>query len=172
MLTLWHLWHLIHALIRFSRETKLFLSESECLIANDESCNPDSLRRTCRGILTLAVLYPVVCGVIAPMSVIAIACSQREYGGPAVLMAIFLGFCFSLIAAIFYLFAGVAFGCLLAPNDFMKSPVGKQWLTLIGTKNITAARVVCLVMVLATLLIMTGICFVEIFMLQAPALNR
>ena len=43
---------------------------------------------------------------------------------------------------------GAAFACLFAPKEFMVGPMGQKWMTLIGTKNILAARIVCLVVAL------------------------
>ena len=70
------------------------------------------------------------------------------------------------------MFAGVAVGCLLAPDEFMDSPVGGQWLKLIGTKNRTAARLVCFVVAVAGVLILAGICAMEVWMVQLPGLNN
>lgn len=165
------LWYIIQELIRFSRAAKGFLGESDRLIGQEHPDDASALRRTSRSILTFAVLFPIVC-VIVPITLPCVAFSLGEYKGPALGMALFVGVLFSLAAIFFYLFAGIAVGCMLAPDEFMDSPVGAQWLTFIGTKNRTAARVVCFVAAVAGLLIMVGICGAEFLMLQSPALNK
>ena len=51
---------------------------------------------------------------------------------------------------------GVAIGCLRAPRDFFTSPAGRGWLRLVGTRSITALRVICSVVV-AVILPLAGI---------------
>jgi hypothetical protein len=38
---------------------------------------------------------------------------------------------------------GMALMCLFAPREFLDGPAGRKWMALIGTQNITAARIVC-----------------------------
>ena len=38
---------------------------------------------------------------------------------------------------------GMALMCLFAPREFLNGPAGRKWMALIGTQNITAARIVC-----------------------------
>jgi hypothetical protein len=165
------LYYLILELIRFSRESRAFLAESERLIEQDPEAARAS-RRTYRRILWLAALFPVVCGLIVPMTIPCVALYQGTFKGPALGMTFFIGILLSLLASFIYLFAGVAVGCLLAPDEFYDSPAGGQWLKLIGTNNRTTARVVCFVLAVAGLAIMVGICAVEAVTLHAPALNR
>jgi hypothetical protein len=40
---------------------------------------------------------------------------------------------------------GAILGCLLAPRDFLHGPLGRKWLSFIGTENVLVARVVCFV---------------------------
>ena len=51
---------------------------------------------------------------------------------------------------------GVAAGCLRAPRDFFNSPAGHAWLRLVGTRSITALRMICIIVV-ATVLPLAGI---------------
>jgi hypothetical protein len=172
---MYKIWFIIQELRRFSREAKVFLGNSEQLLeqeASGETYTADLLRRSYRRILMWAILFPVVCGLIAPIAVPCIAFHRGHYRGEALGMALFLGILLSLPASFFYMFAGLAVGCMLAPDEFMDSPVGVQWLKLIGTKNRTAARVICFVAAVAGLLIMFGICAVEIWMLRSPGLNK
>jgi hypothetical protein len=163
---------IIRQLIRFSREAKRFLGESEELLEQHDPDEAAALRGTYRRILLCAVVFPVICGLVVPIVVPCIVFLRGEFAAGALVMALFLGILFSLVASFFYLFAGVAVGCMLAPDEFMESPIGEQWLALIGTKNHTAARVVCFIMAVAGLAIMAGICAVELWMLHAPGLNR
>jgi hypothetical protein len=163
---------IIRQLIRFSREARGFLGESEQLLEQHDPDEAAALRSSYRRILLFAVVFPILCGLIVPIVVPCIVFLRGEFADGALAMALFLGLLFSLVASFFYLFAGVAVGCMLAPDEFMDSPVGEQWLALIGTKNHTAARVVCFVMAVAGLAIMAGICAVELWMLHAPGLNK
>ena len=172
---MFRLWFIIQELRRFSREARAFLGKTEQLIeqeAPEDTYTTDVLRGSYRRILMFAALFPIVCGVIVPIVVPCIAFYRGEFRGEALGTALVVGILISLPASFFYLFAGVAVGCLLAPDEFMDSPVGGQWLKLIGTKNRTAARVVCFVAAVAGLVIMTGICALEIGLLHAPAVNR
>ena len=59
---------------------------------------------------------------------------------------------------------GVAVACLFAPREFLTGPIGSKWMTLIGTKSVLAARIVCLMFLLAP------VAFAALmgFMLQRP----
>ena len=58
-----------------------------------------------------------------------------------------------LLAPIMAGAAGILFGatlaCLFAPHEFLTGPIGSKWMTLIGTKSVLAARIVCLMVLLA-----------------------
>src|SRR5215471_3210705 len=53
-----------------------------------------------------------------------------------------------LMGGIGGLIFGVAAACLLAPHEFLTGPVGRKWMTLIGTKSVVVARLVCAIIVL------------------------
>jgi hypothetical protein len=172
---MFRLWLIIQELRRFSREASTFLGKSEQLIEQDsarDTYTSDVLRHSYRRILLFAALFPIVFGVIAPIAVPCIVFHTGEYRGEKLAAALVTGILISLGASFFYLFAGVAFGCLLAADEFMDSPVGRQWLKLIGTENRTAARVVCFIAAAAGLVIAIGICFVEVVLLNAPPAQR
>jgi hypothetical protein len=40
---------------------------------------------------------------------------------------------------------GAILGCLIAPRDFLLGPLGRKWMSFIGTQNVLAARVVCFI---------------------------
>jgi hypothetical protein len=48
-----------------------------------------------------------------------------------------------LVFAIPGLLFGVALSCLFAPRGFLLGPIGNRWMELIGTRNVTVARLVC-----------------------------
>ena len=66
--------------------------------------------------------------------------SPDQDGGRLVLVP----FMFVAVGLIF----GVAVACALAPSSFLTSPVGQKWMDLIGTKNVLAARIVCILLAL------------------------
>jgi hypothetical protein len=164
---------IIQALIAFSRETQAFLGEAQRRLDDHDAETAAALRSCSHRILFFAVLYPVVGSLIVPVVVpwIALHLGNFQERTPAV-SAMSLGLFLSLLAAFFYLFAGVAVGCLLAPEEFLDSSVGAKWLQLIGTKNHTAARVVCLVLAVVGLLIVFGIAALEVTLMQGPAFHR
>jgi hypothetical protein len=51
---------------------------------------------------------------------------------------------------------GVAVGCLQAPREFFATPAGRKWMRLVGTRNVTVLRVIC-VIVTATIVALVGI---------------
>jgi hypothetical protein len=163
---------IIYELIRFSRDAKTFLGQSERLLDEHDPHDAYALRMHYRRILFFAVVMPV-CGLIAalvtPLAVVLLG-DVRGTAGAAV--ATFLGVLFWLAVCIFYLFGGVALGCFLAPPEFMDSPVGVKWLKLIGTKSPTAARVVCFITVVAALLIMMGLSVLQIVLMYSQGLNK
>jgi len=48
-----------------------------------------------------------------------------------------------VLAAVWGLLLGAAIGCATAPTEFLKGPMGQKWMSLVGTKSVPAARVVC-----------------------------
>ena len=52
---------------------------------------------------------------------------------------------------------GMAVMCLVAPREFLNGPVGAPWMKLIGTKNVLAARIVCLLFGLVVTAPLVGI---------------
>lgn len=38
---------------------------------------------------------------------------------------------------------GIALMCAFAPHEFLTGSLGQKWMDLIGTKNVTVARIVC-----------------------------
>lgn len=57
-----------------------------------------------------------------------------------------------LLAPVLFGAAGLLFGaavaCAFAPRSFLTGPAGRKWMKLIGTRNVLAARIVCLVLAL------------------------
>ena len=41
---------------------------------------------------------------------------------------------------------GVAVACLFAPRPFLEGPMGKKWMTLVGTKSVFGVRIVCMLL--------------------------
>jgi hypothetical protein len=39
---------------------------------------------------------------------------------------------------------GMSLMCMFAPREFLEGPVGRKWMALIGTRNVFAARFVCM----------------------------
>lgn len=65
------------------------------------------------------------------------AANQIEQSGAVLLFSPFM---FAAAGLIF----GTALGCLFAPNNFLRGPVGQRWMQLIGTQSMFATRLVCL----------------------------
>lgn len=63
---------------------------------------------------------------------------MRESDAKVVLLA-------PLLAGVAGIMFGVAVACLFAPSEFLTGPMGAKWMSLIGTKNILVARIVCFV---------------------------
>ncbi len=79
-------------------------------------------------------------GVLGAMAGIALSISTalNEENARGVLLGPFL---FGAAGLLF----GVAVACLFAPRKFLTGPMGDKWMKLIGTKNVLAARIVCLI---------------------------
>jgi hypothetical protein len=167
------LFHFLHRLIQFIRATRVFLAEAESQLDQHDPDDAFALRRDCRRILFFAALFPVVGGLIAPVVTAWIVCSWANIRDIiSIVSELVWGLFGSLAMSFFYLFAGVAFGCLLATDEFLTSPVGELWLKLIGTKNLTAARLVCLATVLAGIAILAAMTLLQARPLWAPGWNR
>jgi hypothetical protein len=54
-----------------------------------------------------------------------------------------------LLAPLIFLVEGLIFGvslaCSFAPTSFLKGPVGRKWMQLIGAESVLVARIVCLI---------------------------
>jgi hypothetical protein len=55
-------------------------------------------------------------------------------------------------------FFGMAIMCMAAPREFLTGPTGQAWMKLIGTANVTVARIACLLfgLVVATPFLLMG----------------
>ena len=162
----------IRTLIYLSRQANTFLGDAEDLLEEDEE-KAEELRGYYRRIVVLGITFPVIYGLLVPIAVpwAAFFVWERENPGGA-FVATAVGLLFSLAAALFYIFAGVSLGCLFAPEAFFDSPVGLKWLELIGTKNHTAARVVCMTTALTGLLIAGGLALTQLWLMNGPAFNK
>jgi hypothetical protein len=56
---------------------------------------------------------------------------------------------------------GAAVACLFAPREFLTGPIGSKWMTLIGTKNVLAARLVCLMVAMIPVGFVIAVIYVE-----------
>jgi hypothetical protein len=131
------------------------------------------LRRNARRILAFAVAATLTGGVVIPVAIPLIALEMWDLEDPTRAgLGLFMGLILSQIASFFYLFAGVAAGCLLAPDEFMESTVGEPWMALIGTKHLLKARLVCATFVVAGALIAFGLGAAQVWMIQGPGLGR
>jgi hypothetical protein len=163
---------IIRELIRLSGKAKVFLGDQEKLLKKHDPHNVDALRLHYHRILNCTFGF-WICGLSPAFLTPAIAKQLGEFKGPIVVqVATFLGLLFALPLSLYYLFAGIALGCLLAPDEFMRSPVGAKWLELIGTTNLRFARVVCFIAVVTALAIIGGICVFQVYMMHSPGLNR
>ena len=52
---------------------------------------------------------------------------------------------FPIIVAVVGTLIGTSISCLIAPEEFLRGPVGSKWMQLIGTKSVLVARIVCLI---------------------------
>ncbi len=41
---------------------------------------------------------------------------------------------------------GMCLACAAAPTEYLKGPSGEKWMSMIGTQNVTVARIACLVL--------------------------
>ncbi|HEY7425574.1 MAG TPA: hypothetical protein VH682_15185 [Gemmataceae bacterium] len=162
----------IRLLIDLSRQAQTFLGESEQLLKQNEE-DAEALRGQCRRIVVLAILFPVIYAGVVPIAVPWVAYIVRKPENPTgAAVATLIGLILSMASFLFYVFAGVALGCLAAHDDFLDRPVGQKWLELIGTKNHPAARVVCVITVLAGLIIAAGLAFVQLWIMSGPAFQH
>lgn len=163
----------LRLLHQLSREANVFLNESEKLLAKQDEEEAERLRGYYRRILVLAWTFPILYGFIIPIVVpLAVYAAKRsgDYTGAGV--ATLIGLIFSLATSLFYIFGGVAAGCLFTPQEFFDSAVGQKWLELIGTKSPTGARVVCTITVVAGLVIALGLALFQVWLMNAPAFRR
>lgn len=163
----------LRLLYQLSREANVFLDESEKLLAQQDEDKAERLRGYCRRILVLAWTFPIIYGfilpIVVPMSAFA-AKRSGDYTGAGV--ATLIGLMFSLGTSLFYIFGGIAAGCLFTPQEFFDSTVGQKWLELIGTKSSTGARVVCSITVFAVLVIALGLALFQVWFMNGPAFRR
>jgi hypothetical protein len=163
----------LRLLHHLSREANVFLDESEQLLAHQDEEEAERLRGYYRRILVLAWTFPILYGFIIPIVVpfaAFVAKRSEDYTGAGVATLIVL--MFSMGTSLFYIFAGVAAGCLFTPQEFFDSAVGQKWLELIGTKSPTGARVVCAITVLAALAIALGLALFQVWLMNGPAFRR
>jgi hypothetical protein len=157
------LFHFLHRLIQFIGATKAFLAEAESRLDHHDPADAFALRRDCRRILFFAALFPIVGGLIVPILTIWVTCRMvKDCDLLFVVGEIVWALLLCLLTSFFYLFAGVAFGCLLATEEFLASPIGELWLKLIGTKNRTMARIVCVITVLVGVTILAGMIVLQV----------
>lgn len=52
---------------------------------------------------------------------------------------------------------GVALSCAFAPREFPAGPLGKKWMTLIGTQSVAVARIVCAVLASVPVLLLVAV---------------
>jgi hypothetical protein len=119
----------------------------------------DRLRACVRSILRTCVVSAILFGVLMPLGVpwivwltkgITIQDASERMLCSAILMYI------PLIASIFF---GASLGCLLAPGEFLKSPIGRKWLEVVGTHDLVVARVVSFLAVLSLGAFFAGYCW-------------
>jgi hypothetical protein len=149
---------LVKSMDQFSRESQEFVQAASQSLGHQDAEYATSLRRTYGRIVRLTQ-GTVLFGCLAVPGV-APWLAVWFHGGKAdaAALAVLQGVVISLIGpSLLYLFAGVALGCLVAPSDFLLSPAGVKWMELIGTKNVTGARLVCVLVVLAGSAVMVGI---------------
>lgn len=41
---------------------------------------------------------------------------------------------------------GLCIACAIAPTEFLEGPAGAKWMSTIGTRNVTVARIACIVL--------------------------
>jgi hypothetical protein len=162
----------LQMVLAFSRASRRFLDESEGLL-DEEDPDHAALRFYCRGIVALAVLFAVLGGLVVPVAVPWLVYHAGNFPNHvAPVGATLIGLIFSIMTVFLYLFAGVATACLLAPAAFFDSPVGQKWLELIGTKNRTAARLVCLVLALVGVGVMVGVAALQAWLMHSPGFAK
>jgi hypothetical protein len=162
----------LQIVLAFSRASRQFLDESQGSLDEDD-VDYEALRFYCRGIVALAVLFAVLGGLVAPVTVPWLIYHAGDFRNPtAPIGATIIGLIFSLMTVFLYLFAGAATGCLLAPGSFFDSSVGRKWLELIGTKSPTAARVICLVLALIGVGVVMGVAALQAWLMYSPGFAK
>jgi hypothetical protein len=119
----------------------------------------DWLRSCVRSILQICVCSVILLGVALPLGVPCVVylikgITIQDAAERMLCSAIFM--CFTVVASIFF---GASLGCLLAPAEFLKSPLGQKWMEFIGTGNLTAARVVSFLAAFFLALFFAGYCW-------------
>lgn len=73
-----------------------------------------------------------------------------------------------LLAPLSFGFGGYLFGmsvmCLFAPSDFLRGPVGRPWMKMIGTRSVIAARIACTIFGLIGTAVGFGLGFLFVMM--------
>jgi hypothetical protein len=88
-------------------------------------------------IVTVAVVFGLI-GVVLGVS-LGIFSADAAKTGRDVRGIVMAPFVFAAAGILF----GFAIACLFAPRAFLTGPFGKKWMALIGTTNVTVARIVC-----------------------------
>jgi len=150
------LYHAIVMLYDFSREARGFAENASRAAQHEDPIVAANLRRYCRRILGVVIAAMLTGYVVVPIAAVLVAVSFFNVKPPDALARFCVGLLLFIPVSLLHLFVGVAAGCLMVPAEFMKSQAGTIWLDLIGTTSLGGAKLVCILVVLAGIVMMVG----------------
>lgn len=158
----------------YARGSARFVRQVEGDIRDGEPLPADEVRWWCRAALNAAVVVTVVCGLLVPVALplLLTAVLNPPPNRHGAVSGLFIGPAFSLVLVMLYPLVGVAGVLAVAPSRFYRTRAGRRWMELIGTKGVSAARVVCAVLVTVGVVCVVGSGAVQYLMMTGPLARR
>ena len=162
--------HIVHALYMLYCDSRKIIREAGYSLGEESSYSPAMARRIYRRIVWTAAAVVMTGWFVTPCTAPRLAVWFRGITSQDASFRAFLGVIISTGLLPLYVFAGACCGCLTAPSEFLKSPVGRTWLRLLGgTRSMATHRVFCVLGALTGFALMGG--FGAFLMYMAPTVR-
>ena len=167
------MFRIILALKQLARGSREFLDENERLIEEHDPENITMFSKNYRRILFFGYASMILGGIMIPLLTPWMMLVAGQFSGvqPAVVTTV-LSALFCPLLSFFFLFVGVAFGCLIAPPEFLQTSFGAKWMEFVGTKSPVGAKIVCFLLTFAGVAMVSGTVVLQAIMINSPGLNK
>src|SRR5580700_2957983 len=155
-----HLPQLVRHVIDLAHGTRDLARSSDISLAGLSDDEIDYLRSCMRSLLRTCAATVLVFGVVLPLGWpwcvwklrnLTLAAAQDRALASLAFMVVVL---FPLS-----LFLGASLGCLIAPSEFLQSPLGRKWLKFTGAKSVAGARFVSFLAAMSLTVCFFGYCW-------------